>query len=157
MLAEDPSAFGLIYVLKFSHDSSYFIWKVSKNTSYSWDNATTMCQTECMLHPEKLWFLSWYFDILERCSLVACALLKHEMKEFKYKNPQRGIILSIHCWLLKWVKNKNKNNYVWRVWYCWLPPCGAFPGINIYILRGVKSTPSPAQLHSEIKRQIDSK
>jgi hypothetical protein len=33
MLAEDPPAFGLIYVLKFPHNSSYFIWKVSKNTS----------------------------------------------------------------------------------------------------------------------------
>jgi len=35
ILAEDPSASGLIYVLKFSCNSTYFIWKVSKNTSYS--------------------------------------------------------------------------------------------------------------------------
>ena len=35
ILAEDPLASGLIYVLKFSCNSTYFIWKVSKNTSYS--------------------------------------------------------------------------------------------------------------------------
>jgi hypothetical protein len=33
MLAEDPSVFGLIYILKFSYNFSYFIVQVSKNTS----------------------------------------------------------------------------------------------------------------------------
>ena len=33
-LAEDPLVFDLIYILKFSCNFSYFIWKFSKNTSY---------------------------------------------------------------------------------------------------------------------------
>src|ERR1700691_4724409 len=40
MLAEDPSVFGLIYILKFSCNVSYFIGQVSKNTS---SNVVTLC------------------------------------------------------------------------------------------------------------------
>ena len=38
MLAEDPSVFSLIYILKIFCNFSYFIWKVGKNTSYSCGN-----------------------------------------------------------------------------------------------------------------------
>jgi hypothetical protein len=40
MLAEDPSAFGLIYILKFSCNFTYFIVQVSKNTSSNCGNTT---------------------------------------------------------------------------------------------------------------------
>ena len=43
MLAEDPSAFGLIYILKFSYNFSYFIGQVSKNTSSNCGNTTRRC------------------------------------------------------------------------------------------------------------------
>jgi len=42
MLAEDPSVSSLIYMFKFSHNSSYFIGQVSKNSSH--DRNNTICE-----------------------------------------------------------------------------------------------------------------
>ena len=42
MLAEDPSVFGLIYILKISCNFSYFIGQVSKNTSLNCGNTIQM-------------------------------------------------------------------------------------------------------------------
>jgi hypothetical protein len=47
MLAEDPSAFGLIYILKFSCNFTYFIVQVSKNTSSNCGN-TTLYPRACL-------------------------------------------------------------------------------------------------------------
>ena len=40
MLAEDPLIFGLIYILKFSYNFSYFIGQVSKNISLNHGNTS---------------------------------------------------------------------------------------------------------------------
>ena len=47
ILAEDPSAFGSIYILKFLHNCSYFIWKVRKNTSFSCGNTNSASNISC--------------------------------------------------------------------------------------------------------------
>src|ERR1700729_4248724 len=51
MLAEDPSVFGLIYTLKFSCNSSYFIGQVSKNTSLNCGNTNSDGLVHSPQHP----------------------------------------------------------------------------------------------------------
>ena len=53
MLAGDPLAFGLIYILKFSCNSSYFIGQVSKNISLNCGNTSSV---ECL---QALGVLEW--------------------------------------------------------------------------------------------------
>jgi hypothetical protein len=72
MLAEDPSNFGLIYVLKFSHNSTYFIWKVSKNTTLGYHICPAISFGLIVVHlcypyMDQVWSLGppfWYLGAL---------------------------------------------------------------------------------------------
>src|ERR1700691_4507155 len=92
MLTEDPSDFGLIYILKFSCNFNYFIGQVSKNTSSNCGNTTSEVLIKLLsvmqyiaLGP--LWYMSrqflncWYFN---RKFLMCDYIICHSIDMFKF-------------------------------------------------------------------------